>query len=652
MSDNIYGVTLKVWDEMSPYVSKIKQSFGGLAGKIKRNTEAANNLKKSYAAFDVLNKKIAKKAQLEKRLGEQQKAFDALAKEISQTENPTKRLIQRTKTAEKRLAQLTNQFNHQRDAVRDHKREMKSSGINIRNLASEEKRLGKEIKQTSDKLRVQKGLLSARKTAWNVGKGAANKAWGAGKFAAKTGMTAGAAGIGIIANFNQTAAEFERYQTILETLEGSKQKAEKSFSWIKDFTAKTPYELAQVTDAFVKLRAYGLDPIEGDMLKTLGDTAAAMGKDIDQAVEAIADAVTGENERLKEFGIKASTKKNTITYSYTDSNGKQQEKKVDKNNRKMIQSTLQAIWNEKYAGNMDKMSKTWEGMWSNLLDHVSNFKQLVMSKGAFDFLKGKLSFVLTEIDRMTQNGELDAWATKISDNFVKFAKGVWETGKAIGAVVTGLATAATSVASFLGGWDNLLIGVAAFKALGLAASIAAIANPIGLAVAGATALGAVGYMIYNNWGRLMAWFDEKLPGFTGLVKTAFDISPFGFFINMASQLKAAWESPFSWFAEKFEWLGGIIKQVMQWKDQANAFASSINPANIGKAFGEKLFGSKPELKQPDRTIPSIKAEQQEIKTSGLVELKIDSPNAPVQVKRVRSENMDMSVDTGMVGLNP
>lgn len=88
-------------------------------------------------------------------------------------------------------------------------------------------------------------------------------------------------------------------------------------AWIGDFAATTPYDLAQVTESFIQLKAYGLDPVQNGLLRTLGDTSAAMGKPIEQAVEAIADAVTGENERLKEFGIKARVEGDEIVYAYT-----------------------------------------------------------------------------------------------------------------------------------------------------------------------------------------------------------------------------------------------------------------------------------------------------------------------------------------------
>lgn len=201
------------------------------------------------------------------------------------------------------------------------------------------------------------------------------------------GLFTVAAGGALIKSVISTSAEFEKFETILGTIEGSSEKAKASMGWISDFAAKTPYDIAGVTDAFIKLRAYGMNPIKDDLLRTLGDTSAAMGKPIMQAVEAIADAVTGENERLKEFGIKAAKQAGKIAYTYTDSAGKQQTKLVDANSREQIQATLQAIWNEKYAGAMDKLSNTWEGITSNIGDQFDRLKLEIGRAGIFDGAK-------------------------------------------------------------------------------------------------------------------------------------------------------------------------------------------------------------------------------------------------------------------------
>ena len=197
-----------------------------------------------------------------------------------------------------------------------------------------------------------------------------------------------------------TSAQFERFETILSVIEGSSAKAKDSMDWISNFAAKTPYDLAGVTDAFVKLKAYGIDPIANGMLESLGDTSAAMGKPLMQSVEAIADAMTGEFERLKEFGIKGGTKGKTATFEYTDAQGKQQEVSVDKTNRALIAKTLQAIWNEKYKGSMEKLAGTWEGLVSNLGDQWERLKLEIGKAGIFDGAKDVLKSIVDYLGRM------------------------------------------------------------------------------------------------------------------------------------------------------------------------------------------------------------------------------------------------------------
>ena len=192
-------------------------------------------------------------------------------------------------------------------------------------------------------------------------------------------------------SFTNTAAQFETFEATLTAIQGSSDAAKQSMGWIKDFAKTTPFEIDQVTDSFVKLKAYGLDPQHG-LMKTLGNTAAAMGKDINQAVEAVADAVQGENERLKEFGIKASVQGQKVAYTWADSSGKMRNITIA-NNKDMIQSTLEAIWNEKYAGAMAARANTWQGMVSNLSDSWTNFKAEIMDAGLFDYIKGILKTV-------------------------------------------------------------------------------------------------------------------------------------------------------------------------------------------------------------------------------------------------------------------
>jgi hypothetical protein len=240
------------------------------------------------------------------------------------------------------------------------------------------------------------------------------------KFATAAGKVAGFAAVAVASGFGllgksvvETSAQFESYQATLETIEGSSAKAKASLDWISEFGKTTPYDVAQVTDAFVKLKAYGIDPLTDDALRVLGDTASAMQKPLNQAVEAFADAATGEFERLKEFGIKAKTEGDNVTFAWTK-NGQDMTKTVKKSSNE-IRSFLLETMGDRFAGAMDKQSKTWNGMMSNLGDTWTDFKRRIGEAGFFEGMTTRLGKFLDYLGTLDKDGSLDRWATNISD---------------------------------------------------------------------------------------------------------------------------------------------------------------------------------------------------------------------------------------------
>lgn len=218
-----------------------------------------------------------------------------------------------------------------------------------------------------------------------------------------------------------TASKFEQFQVVLENTEGSADKARKAMAWVKDFAKSTPYEIGDVMEAFVALKAYGIDPADGS-LRSLGDAASGMGKGLMQAVEALADAQTGEFERLKEFGIRASKQGQQVTFTYQKAG-----KEITRTARMSaveINHALTGILNERFAGMMDRQSRTVAGMWSNLMDMITNFQLDIGSAGFFDVVKSKLQSVLDLVNAAAKDGRLEAWAKRISaqlENMVKLA---------------------------------------------------------------------------------------------------------------------------------------------------------------------------------------------------------------------------------------
>lgn len=233
--------------------------------------------------------------------------------------------------------------------------------------------------------------------------------------AAKWGALAAGAGAGaFLGGVISQASKFEQFQVVLENTEGSAAKARKAMDWVKDFAKTTPYEVAEVMEAFVALKAYGLDPMDGT-LKALGNTASGMSKSLSQAVEMIADAQTGEFERLKEFGIRAKVAGDQVTFTYMKAG--REIKKTARNSAADIQKSLIGILDQRFAGMMDRQSKTLAGTWSNIKDMFSGFQLDIADAGIFDLIKQKAERALAVLQGWAKDGTLKAWAVRISDGF-------------------------------------------------------------------------------------------------------------------------------------------------------------------------------------------------------------------------------------------
>jgi phage tail tape-measure protein len=268
------------------------------------------------------------------------------------------------------------------------------------------------------------------------------------------GAAGGAAyGVGsFIGGIIPLASKFEQFQVILENTEGSVAKARKAMDWVKTFAKTTPYEVSEVMEAFVQLKAYGIDPTNGS-LESLGNAAAGMGKGLMQAVEMIADAQTGEFERIKEFGVKAKVAGEKVTFTYMKE-GKERTR-IAKNSAAEIQKALLGIFDERFKGMMDRQSRTLSGLWSNIKDQFANFQLDIADAGFFDAVKGKVQQILDRFSALAKDGTLKRWATEISAKLTeitdKATKFITETNWS--AVAQGMGTIVSTLVSIVS-WIN------------------------------------------------------------------------------------------------------------------------------------------------------------------------------------------------------
>lgn len=223
------------------------------------------------------------------------------------------------------------------------------------------------------------------------------------------GALAAAAAFGLMKAKNwllDSNADMETYKNTLAVVLKDEKKAVDTLAWATDFAAKTPFEIPQIVEATTRLTAYGMNAQK--TLGIIGDMAAVMGKDLMSAVEAVADAQTGELERLKEFGI---TKKmiedqaKLMKVTVTNNQGQITDQKA-------FNAVLFKIMEDRYKGGMEMQSKTFKGMLSNVKDFISSAGR-TLGQPIFDRFKDGMSSLLGWLNKLQSSGAIQAFANTV-----------------------------------------------------------------------------------------------------------------------------------------------------------------------------------------------------------------------------------------------
>ena len=242
--------------------------------------------------------------------------------------------------------------------------------------------------------------------------------------------TAAIAGIGYAAmQIKDATVKFESLQAGISTAVGSATEAQEVFKILQDFATNTPYDIEQVTTAFTQLVNYGLTPSER-ALKSYGNTASAMRKDLSGMVEAVADAVTGEFERLKEFGIKSSNEGDKIIFTFRGV------KTEVKNSAEEIEKYLIELGENNFGDAMEAQSKTLGGAISAMGSAWENMWYTVGQMGFDEAIADGISFATDGINTITgmlASGEIEAYLDVIGAYFEGTFSDMSQTAQTVGA---------------------------------------------------------------------------------------------------------------------------------------------------------------------------------------------------------------------------
>lgn len=257
---------------------------------------------------------------------------------------------------------------------------------------------------------------------------------------------------GVSGTFNavfEANKSFEQLSGSLKTVTGSIEAAEQAFALIEKFAIDTPYQLNEIVEAFIQLKALGLEPSEA-ALTSYGNTASAFSKNILDFVGAVAAATVGEFERLKTFGIKARVLTDEVSFTFAGTTTKVKKNAAD------IEKYLRSLGDVNFAGAMSEQMKTMNGVLSNIEDGFEKIYRDIGTNGLNEALKSTFAQFNELVER---SGNMAPAIGQTLANAVEIASSAFfvlaeNADIALGLIATRLGASAISA-----GWTALATGV-------------------------------------------------------------------------------------------------------------------------------------------------------------------------------------------------
>ncbi|MBO9496994.1 tape measure protein, partial [Thalassotalea sp. G20_0] len=424
---------LKAKDLLSKDVKKSSASLDAFrqeANKLKGQLEELENQNKLLSSF----KKQAKATHDAGRaFREAEDKVARLGREMGKTNTPAKAMQAAMAKARKDVKKANTEYNRQREALAKLRGSMSSAGLSTKNLKQQAKleqqlndtrtafkRADESARQTARSLRnsnLEKTARDAESASTSVGKLTRRFL---GLAAATTGLYALSRSIqGVL----KTGDQFERLAVQMEAVTGSAESARQATQWIKDFTRNTPYQLEEVSEAFVRLKAFGLDPMDGTM-QALVDQASKLGGGMER-LNGISLAVgqAWAKQKLQGEEILQMVERGIpvwdLLQKVTGKNVQELQKLSSAGliGRDVMRELILEIGKSSEGAAAKNMSLL-SGYVSNLKDSWQQFQDEVAKSGVLDYARESLAGIAAEIERMNQNGQLPELAKRISDAFI------------------------------------------------------------------------------------------------------------------------------------------------------------------------------------------------------------------------------------------
>jgi hypothetical protein len=324
--------------------------------------EAANYVGQLSGKIDDLK---SKQGELGKRTKENASEYDALKKEINGLQKEYDDLTGKMNVNEMTVKQLEK---YQRELLKATKDLIPGTEEYITSAARLKEVNGRLTELRTDFVAV-KDTVGDSKSVWESLRGNIMAAFTVAAVI-EFGKQVFNAGMAVF----ELTGKFEKYETVLKNTLGSQTQAKAAMEMIKDIAATTPISVDEMTESFIKMVNRGLTPSKIE-IKNLADLAASQGKSFDQLTEAVLDAMMGEGERLKEFGVKMKKNGDDVSLSF-----KGQTVEVQNNEEAIYKAIVAMGGYNGVAGTTSEMNKTLEGRSSNLGDAFDSIQLKIGEK--------------------------------------------------------------------------------------------------------------------------------------------------------------------------------------------------------------------------------------------------------------------------------
>lgn len=394
-------------------------------------------------------------------------------------------------------------------------------------------------------------------------------------------------------------AEMEQYMSSFTTMLGSAEKATNHLNDLKQFAAKTPFELGDLAQASTTLQAFGTDVKDiTPNLKMLGDISLG-NKEKFNGLALVFGQVQSQGKLMGQDLMQMINNGFNPLQIISEKTGKsmvelKEEMSEGKISFEMVSEAMQIATSEggKFYNAMDGQSKTLVGQWSTLKDNA-NALLGDMFASVSDTLKNKVlpavNNIVEKLQESFTNGNLKESINQIAEGFANLATKLAELiSEWLPKIIEGLAWVLDNSNSIAAGivaigTSLMVLNVAgtimrlveAFKGVRTATEAWAVAqkllniqmfaNPIGLVIAAISGLvAAVIYLWNTNEGFRNFWI-----GVWEHIKT--------FFID-------CWNGIIKFFTETIpSWIDSMIN----WLESIPKWFSEL-PYKLGVRLGEAI----------------------------------------------------------------